>query len=131
MGRWAGGNLRALLVGLREEEERRGLSRPALPENAIALPLERVVLGWVRFPGLKNVSREWIHSCCRFTASRKRQRARAGAREGRGAGVPQDFRPISDAPAWHTWGSCAESGSPEKPRPPRGRLGGAVVVEVP
>lgn len=55
---WAGGNLRALLVGLREEEEeRRGLSRPALPENAIALPLERVVLGWVRFPGLKNVSR--------------------------------------------------------------------------
>lgn len=43
-------------------------------------------LGWVRFPALKNVSRQWVHSCCQFTTSRKRQRDNEGCGEGEARG---------------------------------------------
>lgn len=75
-----------------------GCLRPALRTLAEARPPGKCKcpsfgargLGWVRFPALKNVSRQWIHSCCQFTVSRKRQRdieslGRERKGEGRGA----------------------------------------------
>lgn len=119
-----------------EEGERRGRprpapltwQRPALPENASALPWERVVLGWVRFPALKNVRRQWIHSYCEFTTSRKRQRATEGSRRGRcgersrGFGLVWNALVVADhgVVCTHCWSG--------KPRQPRRRVGGAVVV---
>lgn len=100
--------------GQEEEGEGRGLSSPALRANAIALPLERVVLGWVRFPGFHNVRRQWAHSCSQFKASRKRRRDTEGSGRGwRALGKGRGREPA--CPRIQTPGRMLQHGRPRAP----------------